>query len=117
MIGTGILATTGTWAGLLLCTLAETSSDCTWPIVGIGATGGLVGGLADALIGGMVKAPQSRPLHGHAVKAALVGTIAGAVWGFGVFTHFCLNGCNPTEVRFGLSSAAIGALGGLIVGL
>ena len=117
VIGTGVLATTGAWAGLLLCTLAETSSDCTWPIVGIAATSGLIGGLAGALIGGMVNDPRPRPLHDHAAKAALVGAIAGAMWGFGVFTHFCLNGCNATEVRFGLSSAAVGALGGLLVGL
>ena len=112
-VGAGLLATTGAWLFAGLCD----TSDCS----GAGVTGtvlaGLVGGAAGALVGGMVNAPHPRPLHGHAARAALVGTLVGAMWGFGLFNHLCVDGCNPSEVRFGLSSAAVGALGGLVVGL
>jgi hypothetical protein len=113
VVGAGLLATTGAWIGAGLCD----SSDCGGAAVTGAVLAGLVGGAAGALVGGMFHAPHPRPLHGHAVKAALVGTIAGALWGFGVFNHFCIDGCHPSEVRFGLSTAAVGALAGLLVGL
>jgi hypothetical protein len=78
--------------------------------------GALLGGGVGALVGGSVPAPHPRPLRGHAARAALLGAIAGALWGFGVFPHFCINGCTTEEVAFGLSNAAVGALAGFIVG-
>jgi hypothetical protein len=112
VIGTGLLATTGAWMWAGLC-----DEDCGGAAIRGALIAGAVGAAAGALVGGMVNAPHPRPLHGHAAQAALVGTLAGAIWGFGLFTHFCADGCNPSEVRFGISTAAVGALGGLIVGL
>jgi hypothetical protein len=112
VVGTSLLATTGAWSWAALC-----DEDCNGAAISGAIIGGAIGLAAGALVGGMVNAPHSRPLHGHAAQAALIGTLAGAMWGFGLFTHFCLNGCNPGEVRFGLSTAAVGALAGLIVGL
>jgi hypothetical protein len=113
VIGTGLLAPTGAvlWGGLC------ESSDCTSAAITGALITGAIGAAAGALVGGMFSAPHPRPLRGHAVQAALVGTLAGAMWGFGVFTHFCADGCNPREVRFGISIAAVGALAGLVVGL
>jgi hypothetical protein len=113
VIGAGVLATTGAWFANGLCE----SHNCTGATVRTAVLVGLLGGAAGALAGGLFAAPHSRPLHGHAIKAALIGTIAGAMWGFGVFNHLCVDGCNPSEVRFGLSSAAVGTLAGLVVGL
>ena len=113
-IGASVLATTGVWFGVVLC---DPDSNCHGANFTPVLVGGVLGGVAGALVGGMVNAPHPRPLHGHAVKAAWIGTLAGAMWGFGLFTHFCLNGCNPDEVRFGLSTAAVGAVAGLLVGL
>jgi glucose uptake protein GlcU len=113
VIGTSLLATTGAWIWSGLCDTA----DCGGAAITGALIAGAVGAAAGALVGGMVNAPHPRPLHGHAAKAALVGTLAGAMWGFGLFTHFCADGCNPSEVRFGISTAAVGALGGLLVGL
>lgn len=114
VIGTSVLAATGVWLGIVLC---DPDSNCHGANFTPVLVAGALGGMAGALVGGMVNAPHPRPLHGHAVKAALIGTIAGAMWGFGLFTHFCMNRCNPTEVGFGLSTAAVGALAGLVVGL
>lgn len=119
VVGTSLLATTGAlffyeWN----CHYSDTRSSCTaGPILEGSLGAALFGGTVGALVGGLFPAPHPRPLRGHAVKAALLGTLAGAMWGFGLFTHFCLNGCNPGEVRFGLSTAAVGALAGLVVGL
>jgi len=113
-IGAGVLATTGVWLGIVLC---DPDSNCHGANITPVLIGGVLGGVAGALVGGAFPAPHPRPLRGHAARAALLGTLAGAMWGFGLFTHFCLNGCNPGEVRFGLSTAAVGALAGLIVGL
>ncbi len=112
-IGASLLGTTGAWLGAGFCD----SSDCGGAAVTGALIFGAVGGMAGALFGGMVNAPHPRPLRGHPAKAALVGTIAGAMWGFGLFTHFCADGCNPSEVRFGISTAAVGALAGLVMGL
>jgi hypothetical protein len=112
VIGTSLLATTGAWFASDLCE----SSDCTGTTVAFALGSGVVGGIAGAIIGGQFGSPHPRPLHGHGARAALVGAVAGALWGFGVFPHFCLNGCNPGEVRFGLSNAAVGALAGVVVG-
>ena len=62
---------------------------------------------------GKEKAPA---LRGQAVKTALIGGGAGALWGFGVFSQFCLNGCHSEDVVMGISTMAVGALAGLIVG-
>ena len=113
VIGAGVLATTGAWFGNGLCE----SSNCAGAAAGAALVVGLLGGVAGTLVGGMFPAPHPRPQRGHAARAALLGATAGALWGFGVFPHFCINGCNPSEVRFGLSSAAVGALAGLLVGL
>jgi hypothetical protein len=113
VVGAGVLATTGAWLGAGLCD----SADCTGATVTFALLTGVVGGVAGALVGGAFTAPHPRPLRGRPAKAALVGTVAGAMWGFGLFTHFCLNGCNPSEVRFGISTAAVGAIAGLLVGL
>jgi hypothetical protein len=111
-IGAGVLATTGAWLFGGLCE----SSDCHGAAIYGALLTGAVGAAAGALVGGMVNAPHPRPLRGHAAKAAFVGTLAGAMWGFGLFTHFCADGCNLSQVRFGISTAAAGALAGLLVG-
>lgn len=114
VIGAGVLATTGAW----FIGSCDFDSGCAGPgpIVAVTLAVALLGGTAGALVGGMFPAPHPRPLRGHAARAALLGATAGALWGFGVFPHFCLNGCNASEVRFGVSSAAVGALAGFIVG-
>jgi hypothetical protein len=119
VIGAGVLATTGAllWYELS-CHYSEQRSDCApGRIIGAGLVGGFVGGTVGALAGGLIAAPRSRPLRGNSVKAALIGAGAGAIWGFGLFSHFCFNGCHSDQVVIGLSTTAVGALTGLVVGL
>jgi hypothetical protein len=111
-----VLATTGAFLGLALCELSETTSGCGGSTVAVTLGGAVFGGLTGAIVGGFFPAPHARPLRGHARRAALLGASAGALWGFGVFPHFCLNGCSSGEVAFALSNTAAGALAGLIVG-
>jgi hypothetical protein len=115
-IGAGLVGTTGVWFGWVVCQLSETTSGCTKPLVVFGLAGALLGGTTGALVGGLFPAPRPRPLRGNAPRAVLIGATAGALWGFGVFPHFCLNGCSREEVAFGVSNVAVGALAGLLVG-
>jgi hypothetical protein len=99
------------------CNYSDTRSGCAaGPMAEAGMGGVLFGGTLGALIGGAFPAPHPRPLRGHGAKAALLGAAAGALWGFGVFSHFCLNGCQSGEVGLGISTTAVGALAGLLVG-
>jgi hypothetical protein len=70
--------------------------------------------ISDAVILGAVAnpVPYPRPQRGHGAKAALLGAAAGAFSGFGVFSHFCLNGCQSGEVGLGISTTAVDALVG-----
>jgi hypothetical protein len=101
----------------LACHYSDTGSACAaGPIAEAGVGAVLFGGTVGALIGGAFPAPRARPLRGHGARAALLGAAAGALWGFGVFAHFCLNGCQSGEVGLGVSTTAVGALAGLLVG-
>jgi hypothetical protein len=118
VIGAGVVGPTAALIFYeLACHYSDTGSDCAaGPIAEVGVGGVLFGGTLGALIGGAFPAPHPRPLRGHGAKAALLGAAAGALWGFGVFTHFCLNGCQSGEVGLGISTTAVGALAGLLVG-
>jgi hypothetical protein len=118
VIGAGVLATTVALIWYELgCHYSEQRSDCApGRIIGAGLVGAFVGGTVGALAGGLIAAPRPRPLRGNPVKAALIGACAGAIWGFGPFSHFCLNGCHSDQVVIGLSTTAVGALAGLLVG-
>jgi hypothetical protein len=118
VIGASLLATTGALVAYeLACHYSDTGSDCrAVPVIEVGLGGALFGGTVGALVGGLFPAPHPRPLRGHASKAALLGAGAGALLGFGLFQQFCLNGCSSGEVGFSVSTTAVGALAGLIVG-
>ena len=118
-IGAGVVATTAALVWYELgCHYSEQRSDCApGRIIGAGLVGAFVGGTVGALGGGLIAAPHPRPLRGDPVKAVLIGAFAGAIWGFGPFSHFCLNGCHSDQVVFGFSTTAVGALAGLVVGL
>jgi len=117
-IGAGVFGTTGAFLGYEFgCHYSENQSDCAaGPIVAASLVGALIGGTVGTLVGGLFPAPHPRPLRGDPGRAALLGASAGALWGFGVFPHFCLNGCSTGEIVFALSNTAAGALAGLIVG-
>jgi hypothetical protein len=116
VIGAGVLGTTvALFAYEWAC---DESSNCdrTGRVVTGGVVGALLGGTVGALIGGAFPAPHPRPLRGHGAKAALLGAVVGAAWGFGLFSHFCLNGCSSGEVGLGAYTTTVGALAGLLVG-
>jgi hypothetical protein len=115
VIGAGVLATTGVWIRGVLCDIE--ASDCGGAAITSALVAGGLGAIAGALVGGSIRAAHQRPMRGHVAKAVLLGATAGALWGFGVFPRFCLNGCSSGEVALGVSSAAVGALAGLVVGL
>jgi hypothetical protein len=117
-IGAAVVGTTGAWIAYdLACKFSDTASDCRpGAVIAGGLVAGVVGGIAGGLAGGAFSARQPRPLRGHPVKATLVGAGVGALWSFGLFWHLCVNGCRSEQVAFGLSSTAIGALAGLLVG-
>ncbi len=118
VIGAGVFATTGALVWYeLACNWSDVTSDCrTGPILGAGVVGALFSGTVGGLVGGLFPAPHPRPLRGHAAKTALLGAGAGALWGFGAFSQFCLNGCRSENVVLSISTTVVGALAGLMVG-
>ena len=117
-VGAAIVGTTGAWIAYeFRCEFSENPPDCAvGPILATGVLGALLGGTVGGLIGGAFPAAKTRPLQGHPVRSTAIGTAAGALWSFGLFWQFCLNGCRSDEVAFGLSTTAVGALAGLLVG-
>jgi hypothetical protein len=117
-IGAAIVGTTGAWIAYEFgCKFSDLESDCaTGRVLGAGAVGGLLGGIAGGLFGGAFSAPKPRPLRGHPVRSTVIGAGAGALWSFGLFWQFCLNGCRSEEVVVGVSTTGVGALAGLLIG-
>jgi hypothetical protein len=117
-IGAGVFATTGALVWYQFgCHYSEIKADCAArPIVAASLVGALIGGTVGALVGGLFPAPHPRPVRGNPVKAALIGACAGGLWGFGPFSRFCLNGCHSDQVALGVSTTAVGALVGFVVG-
>jgi len=115
-IGAAILGTTCAWAVYeLACEFSDVSSDCSaWRVLAGGAAGGVVGGFVGGLIGGAFSAPEPRVRQPG--RFALLGAGAGALWSFGLFWQFCLNGCRSEEVVFGVSTTAVGAAVGWLIG-
>ena len=117
-IGAAVVGTTGAWVTYeLSCHFSDVRSDCkaTKVLVG-GVLSGVVGGIAGGLVGGAFSAPRPHPLQGHPVRTTLIGAGAGALWGFGLFSRFCANGCRSEEIGLGLSTTTAGALAGLLIG-
>jgi hypothetical protein len=117
-IGAAVVGTTGAWAAYELgCHFSDVSSDCkATKILAGGLVGGLAGGIVGGLVGGAFSAPRPRPLRSHPVRTTLIGAGAGALWGFGLFSQFCTNGCRSEEVALGFSTTGAGALAGLLIG-
>jgi hypothetical protein len=117
VIGAAVAGTTLGWIFYEVCGYDEAGSGCDAGnlLLGVGV-GAVFGGVVGGLIGGAFTAPHAHPLRGHPVKAAGMGAAAAALWSFGVFSQFCTNGCSAPEVRFGLTTVAIGAMAGWLVG-
>ena len=115
-IGAAILGTTCAWVVYgLACEFSDVSSDCSaWRVLAGGAAGGVVGGIVGGLIGGAFSAPEHR--RRQPGRFTLLGAGAGALWSFGLFWQFCLNGCRSEEVAFGVSITAVGAAAGWLIG-
>lgn len=117
-IGAAIVGTTGALGTYeLVCHYSDNRSDCNAGLVILGGVaGGVVGGIVGALVGGAFPAATERPLRGQPRRAALIGAAAGALWSFGLFFHFCADGCRSEEVILGLSTTSTGALAGFLIG-
>jgi len=117
-IGAAVVGTTGAWVAYELgCHFSDVRSDCkARRVLAGGVFGGVLGGIAGGLVGGAFSAPNPRPLRGHPVRTTLIGAAAGALWSFGLFWHFCTDGCRSEEVIFGVSSTGTGALAGYLIG-
>jgi hypothetical protein len=115
-IGAAIVGTTGALVAYeLACEFSDVRSDCSLASVLAGAAvGGVLGGITGALVGGAFPAPEHRVRR--PARFMLVGAGAGALWGFGAFWQFCLNGCRSEEVALGISATAVGALVGWLIG-
>jgi len=116
IIGVATVGATTALITITFCTDADVGCDAGSALL-FGAAGMLLGGTVGALVGGAFPAPHTRPLRGEPARSALIGGVTGAIWSFGVFDRFCLNGCRPEEVAFGLATTAIGALAGLLASL
>ena len=114
-IGAAIVGTTGAWIGHEFSCDSDSGCSTADVVVG-GLVSGLAGGIVGGLIGGAFSAPHPRPFRGHPVQAAITGAAFGALWSFGLLLQGCTGGCGSEEVVFGVSTTAIGALAGFLLG-
>jgi len=114
-IGAAVLGATTVFVASAFCGYGDTDWSCD-PVTyaGAAAIGGALGAGVGALTGGLFDAPRARPLRGHRRLAALIGAVAGAVWG-GFLCHGLGDGCGSAEPEFSISVSAVGALAGWLV--
>jgi len=116
VIGGAAMGFTVVTIAAALCADADNSCEPGTVALG-GLAGALLGGTIGALVGGASTAPHPRPLRGHPARAAAIGAAVGAVWSLGVLGRFCATGCTAPVLAFGVSTTAVSALAGLLVGL
>ena len=115
-IGAAVLGATTVFMASAFCGYDDSDSSCHPGVyVGAAAVGGALGAGVGALVGGFFDAPRARPLRGHPGRAALIGAVAGGVWGVGFLCHGLGDGCGSGESVFGISVSAVGALAGWLV--
>lgn len=96
----------GVFGGLLLGTTSAAivhglcdTGDCMGDTIKAGLLMTTIGFGAGALVDGAIPAKHPHPLEGHPLKGLLVGTAAGALTTFGIFSQGCLAGCSSREVN------------------
>lgn len=111
----------GTAGGAIVYALCDADSGCNNHRGLHAAEGALASGAlgfaAGALIGGLIPAKHGHPLAGHPGTGALVGTLVGAFWSFGVVSRFCINGCSSWYVSYDLITTSLSSITGLLLGL
>jgi hypothetical protein len=114
LIGGALVASTAVYVAFLWCSDSDSSSGCSARNYLVsGAFGATIGVATGALVGSLFTAPSRRPLQGHPVRAAIIGSAVGALWIAGL-CHGVSDGCGSDETRFLLSFTAIGAVAGLV---
>lgn len=115
-IGLTVFGATASVIGAAVCADVDSRCDAGDVLVFTGF-GALLGGTMGGLIGGVFPASHPRPLRGHPARSAGIGAAAAAAWSFGLLARACLNGCRDDEVVLIVSTTAVGALAGLLLGL
>jgi hypothetical protein len=110
-IGAAVVGTTTVLLAAGLCNSSDSGSCRPGLYVGAAALGGVAGAGFGGLVGGLFRAPHSRPLRGHPVQGALIGAASGAMWGIGLLCHGAGVRC-ASDLTVGLSFATVGALAG-----